>query len=65
MDLISININNQEYTYIDKISLNNKNYVAYMDKDNVYVSEYEINNNIIFKDVDDTTFNQVIGALEL
>ncbi len=66
MDLFNIIIDNKKYNYIDSISLKNKNYVAFTDDENIYVSEYFlIAGDIVFKNVDDATYDMVIKELNL
>lgn len=65
MDLLTIEINNQKYTYLDSINLENKEYVAYMDEKNVYVSECIKTDELFFKDVSDEVYRKVIEALQL
>lgn len=65
MDLLTIEINNQKYTYLDSINLENKEYVAYMDEANVYVSECIKTDELFFKDVSDEVYKKVIEALDL
>ncbi len=66
MDLFNITINNKKFTYIDSITINNKNYVAYMDDDNVYISEYVMENgDITFLDVTDAIYDRVLKELNL
>lgn len=65
MDLFHLKINNQNYTYLDSICLDNKEYVAYMDSENVYVSECVHKGDIFFQDVSDAVYTKVIEALGL
>lgn len=66
MDLFNITFNNMKFTYIDSITINSKNYVAYMDDDNVYISEYVMENgDITFFDVTDTIYDMVLKELNL
>lgn len=65
MDLLTIEINNQKYTYLDCINLENKEYVAYMDQENVYVSECIKKEELLFQDVSDEIYKKVIEALQL
>lgn len=64
MDLFDIKIDNKKFSYIDSIKIDNKNYVAFSDDDNIYVSEYKIiDGDIIFDDVDDLTYDKVLKEL--
>ncbi len=65
MDLLTIEINNQKYTYLDSINLEDKEYVAYMDETNVYVSECIKKEELFFKDVSDAIYNKVLEVLHL
>lgn len=66
MDLLNIVIDNKKYTYVDAIILDNKNYVAYMDKECIYVSEYKvIDGEMIFDDVSDAIYKRVISEMKL
>lgn len=66
MDLFNITFDNKKFTYIDSITINGKNYVAYMDDDNVYISEFVIDNgDITFLDVNDLTYDMVLKELNL
>lgn len=66
MNLFNIIRDNKKFNYIDSISIDKHNYVAYMDDDNIFVSEYTIvNEDIIFDDVDDITYEKVLKELDL
>lgn len=66
MDLFNIILDNKKFSYIDSITLGKHNYVAFMDDDNIFVSEYIIDNgDIIFDDVDDLTYDKVLKELNL
>lgn len=66
MNLFNIIRDNKKFNYIDSISIDKHNYVAYMDDDNIFVSEYKIvNDDIIFDDVDDITYEKVLKELDL
>lgn len=66
MDLFNITFNNKKFTYIDSITLDGKNYVAYMDDDNVYISEYTLKNgDITFFDVSDAIYDHILKELNL
>lgn len=66
MNLLSISFDSKKFTYVDSITLDGKNYVAYMDDENVYISEYTLDNgDITFYDVDDDTYNRIIKDLAL
>lgn len=41
MDLLSINISNKSYDYIDSIRIGNKCYIAYGDGKNIYICGYD------------------------
>lgn len=65
MDLFNIEINNQKYTYLDSVCLENKEYVVYMDEENVYVSECLHQGKLFFQDVSDEIYKKVIEDLGL
>lgn len=66
MDIFNIVIDNKKFTYVDSVTINKRNYVAFMDDDNVFISEYHIvNGDITFEDVDDETYDMVIKELKL
>ncbi len=65
MDLFTIEINHQKYTFLEAVNLENKEYIAYMDNTNVYVSECVKKEDLFFKDVSDEMYRKVIEALHL
>lgn len=66
MDFFNIIIDNKKFAYIDSITINKRNYVAFMDEENVFVNEYKIiDGNITFNDIDDRTYAIVIKELDL
>ncbi len=66
MKLFEINIDNKNYEFVNSINLNGKNYVAYQDNDNIYISEFIIQDDKVdFKEIDEKTFNEVKKALSL
>ena len=66
MKPFDIVIDEISYNYINSIHLNDKDYVAYSDDDNIYISEYVIENDEVnFKEIDDETFNEVKEAMSL
>ncbi len=66
MKQFDIKIDEEHFSYLDSIVLNDKNYVAYMGNDSIFVSEYTIDNGqIIFKDIDDEQYEKVIKELSL
>ena len=42
MKLFDIIIDNKKYEFVNSIHLNGKNYVAYTDNKNIYISEFVI-----------------------
>ena len=61
-----ININGKTYEYVNNIIYKGKAYVAYMDDDNVYISEYVINDDkIIFKDISKDIFDKIKDVMVL
>lgn len=65
MDLLTLKIKNQKYTYVDSIHFENKKYVVYMDNENIYVSECIKGETLLFKDVSDVIYEKVIEVLHL
>lgn len=66
MDLFNIIIDNKKFIYIDSITINKRNYVAFMNDENVFVNEYKITDrNITFNDIDEQTYEMVIKELDL
>ncbi len=65
MDLLAIKMNNQKCIYLDSVHLENKEYVAYMDEENVYVSECVKDGELFFKDVSDDVYKKVIEVLDI
>ncbi len=43
--LIPMEINGKEYNVIDRITIDNKDYIAYEDEDNIYINAYTIEND--------------------
>lgn len=61
-----ININGKTYEYVNNIIYKGKTYVAYMDSDNVYISEYIMQGEkIIFKDVPKEVFEKIKEVMVL
>lgn len=66
MKLFEIIIDNIKYDYIDSVKLDGKDYVAYKDAENIYISEYVIvDNKINFKEVDEETIKKVREAMKI
>lgn len=65
MDLLNFKMNEENYTYLDSIQLGNKEYVAYMDEENLYVSECIKNKDLFFQEVSDEVYTKVVEALGL
>ncbi len=65
-DIFKLINNNEEFTYVDSISYNGKNYVAYMDDTNLYVSEYTINGEeLTLDDVSDELYETLLKEMNL
>ena len=66
MKLFEIKIGNKKYEFVNSIHLDGKNYVAYSDKDNIYINEFVIEEDKVnFLEIDDNTFNKVKEAMSL
>lgn len=65
MDLFTIKINNENYTYLDSVHLDNKKYVVYMDEENLYVSECVKKKELFFQDVSDEIYSKVLESISL
>jgi len=66
MKLFDIIIDNKKYEFVNSIHLNGKNYVAYTDNKNIYISEFVIEEDKVnFIEIDDKTFEQVKEAMSL
>ncbi len=61
-----IYIDGIEYEYVNNILYKGKTYVAYMDEDKIYISEYSIHDgNVIFSDITDELFDEVKEVMVL
>ena len=66
MKLFEIKIGNKTYEFVDSIHLDGKNYVAYQDKENIYINEFTIEDEKVnFIEIDDKTFDKVKEAMSL
>ena len=66
MKLFEIKIGNKTYEFVDSIHLDGKNYVAYQDKENIYINEFTIEDEKVnFIEIDDSTFDKVKEAMSL
>ena len=66
MKLFDIKIGNKSYEFVNSVHYNGKNYVAYSDKDNIYINEFIIEETgIKFIDIDEETFEAVKKVLSL
>ena len=64
--LIPMEINGKEYSVIDKINIDNKDYIVYEDKENIYVNAYTIeNDNINLLEITEEEKNKVMKEIEL
>ena len=55
MNPFEIKIDDKSYEYIDSKVVDGKSYVLYADKDNLYISEFEIiDNKIVLSEIDDS-----------
>lgn len=63
---LDIIIDDEKYSYVDSITLNNKNYVAYTNGEIITISEYVLNGgNVEFIALNDEEFNMVKEAMKL
>lgn len=63
---LDIIIDNEKYSYVDSITINNKNYVAYTDGEITSISEYILkDDNVEFIALNDEEFNMVKEAMKL
>lgn len=62
--MLDITIDGIKYEYVKSFVIDGKNYVAYSDFKNTYVSEYTLDgNNVILSDVPPQIFNQIMEEL--
>ena len=58
--MFNINIDGKNYEFLNSTTIDNKSYVAFFDEDTIYIKEYTfLNDNIIFNDIDDATYEIV------
>ena len=66
MKLFDIKIGDKTYSFVNSIHLNGKNFIAYSDKDNIYINEFVIDGTKVkFIEIDDNTFDTVKEAMSL
>ncbi len=66
MNPFEIKIDDKTYEYIDSKEVDGKYYVLYADKDNMYISEYEIvDNKIILKEIDNGLLDKLKEAFKI
>lgn len=66
MKLFDIMIGNKSYEFINSIHYKGKDYVAYEDKNTIYINEFIIKDNkVSFLEIDEETFNEVKKAMSL
>ena len=64
--MFDIRIDDKVYRFIDSINLDGKNYIAYEDDENTYISEYEIEDHEVqFTPISDEELNKVKEAMGL
>lgn len=62
---MNITIDNKKYDIVNIISYNNKDYIAYSDDNNTYISEIAfINNKYVIKDIDDNLLEKIKHEME-
>lgn len=58
--MLDIIIEGIKYTYVKSMKINDKNYIAYSDDNNIYISEYEVvDNSISIKEISDLDFLRI------
>lgn len=56
----------EEFTYVDSINYKGKNYVAYMDEENLYISEYTIEGEeLILDDISDELYETLLKEMKI
>jgi hypothetical protein len=66
MKLFEIKIGDKSYEFVNSITYNGKNYVAYQDDEKIYISEFIINEDkVSFQEIDEQTFEEVKKAMAL
>ena len=64
--LIPIEINGKKYDVVDSVTLNNKDYIIYEDKDNIYVNAYTMEDDKInILEITEEEKEMVIKEIEL
>lgn len=62
---MNITIDNKKYNLVNMVNYNNKNYIAYSDNNNTYISEIIFDNNkYMIKDIDDNLLNKIKEEME-
>ncbi len=62
---MNITIDNKKYDIVNIISYSNKDYIAYSDDNNTYISEIAfINNKYVIKDIDDNLLEKIKHEME-
>lgn len=66
MNVFEIVIDNKKYEYVTSKKINNKNYIAYADDNNIFISEYLLNNNKLeLLEISDEIFNMVKEVMNI
>ena len=66
MKPLDIYVGGKKYEYVNNITIDDKNYIAFSDYNNIYIKEYmTYENNFEFFDIDDVTFKLVKEAMKL
>lgn len=64
--MLDITIDNKKYEYITQINYNGKDYVAYADDDNIFISEYILDNDkVTLKEIDSNLLDIIAKEMGL
>lgn len=65
-DIFKLMNEKEEFTYVDSINYNGRNYVAYMDAEDLYISEFTIEGeDLILDDISDELYETLLKEMEL
>ena len=64
--LIPITINGKDYNVVGNVEIDNKNYIAYEDEDNIYINAYTFEDDKLnLLEITDEEKDKVIKELDL